>query len=65
MYLTGADIGGIKLEDYAKSIEKSNQMLILLDNVVEFLRKKLKIHTYKSKPCFHFRGGFAYHLCIS
>lgn len=42
MYLAGADIGGTKLEDYAKSIEKSNQMLTLLDNAVELLRKKHK-----------------------
>lgn len=42
MYLAGADIGGTKLEDYAKSIEKSNQMLTLLNNAVELLKKKHK-----------------------
>ena len=30
IYLAGADIGGTKLENYAKSIERSNKMLNLL-----------------------------------
>ena len=29
IYLAGADIGGTRLEDYAKSIERSNKMLTL------------------------------------
>lgn len=38
IYLAGADIGGSKLEDYAKSIERSNKMLTLLNSAVESLR---------------------------
>jgi len=40
IYLAGADIGGSKLEDYAKSIERSNKMLTLLNSAVEILRSK-------------------------
>lgn len=42
MYLAGADIGGSKLENYAKSIERSNKMLNLLNSAVELLRNKHK-----------------------
>ena len=31
MYIAGADVGGTKLENYAKSIERSNKMLTLLN----------------------------------
>ena len=37
-----ADIGGSKLEDYAKSIERSNKMLTLLNSAVDILRSKHK-----------------------
>ncbi len=42
IYLAGADIGGSRLENYAKSIERSNKMLTLLNNAVEILRNKHK-----------------------
>lgn len=42
MYLAGADIGGSKLESYAKSIERSNKMLNLLNTAVDTLRTKHK-----------------------
>lgn len=42
IYLAGADIGGTKLECYAKSIERSNKMLTLLTSAVEILRSKHK-----------------------
>lgn len=42
MYLSAANIGCIKLEDYVKSIKKSNQMLILPNNGVELLRNRHK-----------------------
>lgn len=42
IYLAGADIGGSKLEDYAKSIERSNKMLTLLNSAVDILRSKHK-----------------------
>ena len=42
IYLAGADIGGTKLEDYAKSIERSNKMLTLLNSAVDILRSKHK-----------------------
>lgn len=42
MYLAGADIGDTKLESYAKSIERSNKMLTLLNNAVEIMRNKHK-----------------------
>ena len=38
MYLAGADIGGSKLENYAKSIERSNKMLNLLNSAVDIMR---------------------------
>ena len=41
-YLAGADLNGSKLENYAKSIERSNQMLSLLNSAVEILRNKHK-----------------------
>ena len=42
IYLAGADVGGTKLESYAKSIERSNKMLTLLTSAVEILRSKHK-----------------------
>ena len=42
IYLAGADLNGSKLENYAKSIERSNQMLSLLNSAVEILRNKHK-----------------------
>lgn len=42
IYLAGADIGGTRLEDYAKSIERSNKMLTLLNSAVDILRNKRK-----------------------
>jgi len=42
IYLAGADIGGSKLESYARSIERSNKMLNLLNSAVEILRNKHK-----------------------
>lgn len=41
IYLAGADIG-TKLESYAKSIERSNKMLNLLNSAVEIMRSKHK-----------------------
>ena len=37
IYLAGADIGGTRLEDYARSIERSNKMLTLLNSAVDIL----------------------------
>lgn len=42
IYLAGADVGGSKLEDYAKSIERSNKMIQLLNSAVDILRSKHK-----------------------
>lgn len=42
IYLAGADLGGTKLENYAKSIERSNKMLKLLSSAVNVLRNKHK-----------------------
>ena len=42
IYLAGADIGGTRLENYAKSIERSNKMLNLLNSAVDVLRSKHK-----------------------
>lgn len=42
IYLAGADIGGSKLENYAKSIERSNKMLKLLNAAVDTMRSKHK-----------------------
>ena len=42
VYLAGADIGGTRLENYAKNIERSNKMLNLLNSAVETLRNKHK-----------------------
>ena len=41
-YLAGADLGGTKFENYARCIERSNQMLKLLDNAVNILRTRHK-----------------------
>ena len=42
IYSAGADLDGTKLENYAKSIERSNKMLKLLNSSVEILRRKHK-----------------------
>lgn len=42
IYLAGADLSGTKLENYAKSIERSNKMLKLLSSAVNVLRNKHK-----------------------
>lgn len=42
IYLAGADIGGTQLENYAKSIERSNKMLNLLTSAIEIMRSKHK-----------------------
>lgn len=42
MYLAGAELGGTKLESYARSIERSNKMLKLLNSAVNLLRSKHK-----------------------
>lgn len=41
-YLAGADLGGTKIENHARCIERSNQMLKLLNNAVEILRTRHK-----------------------
>ena len=42
VYLAGADLGGTKIENHAWCIERSNQMLKLLNNAVELLRTRHK-----------------------
>lgn len=42
VYLAGADLGGTKIENHARCIERSNQMLTLLGNAVELLRTQHK-----------------------
>jgi hypothetical protein len=42
IYLAGADIGGTRLESYARSIERSNKMLNLLNSAVDIMRSKHK-----------------------
>lgn len=42
VYLAEADLGGTKIENYARCIERSNQMLKLLDNAMELLRTRHK-----------------------
>lgn len=42
IYLAGADLGGTKIESHARCIERSNQMLKLLNNAVELLRTRHK-----------------------
>lgn len=42
VYLAGADLSGSNIEHHAKCIEKSNQMLKLLDASIELLRTKHK-----------------------
>ena len=42
VYLAGADLSGSNIEHHAKCIEKSNQMLKLLDSSIELLRTKHK-----------------------
>ncbi len=42
VYMAGADLGGTKIEDHARCIERSNRMLTLLNNAVELLRTRHK-----------------------
>ena len=42
IYCAGADIGGSNIERHAKSIERSRNMLRLLDSSIELLRRKHK-----------------------
>lgn len=42
VYLAGADLGGTKIENHARCIERSNQMLKLFNNAVELLRTRRK-----------------------
>ena len=42
VYLAGADLGGTKIASHARCIERSNQMLKLLNNAVELLRTRHK-----------------------
>lgn len=42
VYLAGADLGGSDIEHHTKCIERSNQMLQLLNNAVDLLRTKHK-----------------------
>ena len=42
VYLAGADLKGSDIEHHAKCIEKSNQMLKLIDSAVDLLRNKHK-----------------------
>lgn len=40
MYMAGADVGGSRLEQYAKSIECSHKMLTLVRSALELIRQK-------------------------
>ncbi len=42
VYLAGADLSGSEIEHHAKCIEKSHQMLKLLDNAIDLMRIKHK-----------------------
>ncbi|MDR2605758.1 MAG: hypothetical protein LBC38_00565 [Oscillospiraceae bacterium] len=42
IYLAGADLSGSDIERHAKSIERSNNMLKLVDSAVELIRRKHK-----------------------
>ena len=42
VYLAGADLSGTKIENHARCIERSNQMLKLLNNAVDILRIRHK-----------------------
>lgn len=42
VYLAGADLGGSDIEHHARCIEKSNEMIKLLDSAIELMRTKHK-----------------------
>ena len=42
VYSAGADLGGSKIEDHARCIERSNKMLTLMASAVDLLRKHHK-----------------------
>lgn len=42
VYLAGADLSGTDLEQYARSIERSNKMLTLVRNAAEIMRSRHK-----------------------
>lgn len=61
IYLAGADLSGSDIEQQAKCIEHNHQMLTLIDNAVDLMRKKHKngeiyylvlYHTYLSPQQF-------------
>ena len=57
IYLAGADIGGTRLEDYARSIERSNKMLTLLNSAVDILRNIQGGHVLGHGPGSDGRAG--------
>lgn len=42
VYLAGSDLGGTKIENHARCIERSNEMLKLLNGAVDLLRTRHK-----------------------
>ena len=42
VYLAGADLGGTRIESHAQCIERSNQMLTLVNHAVELMRTRHK-----------------------
>ncbi len=42
VYVAGADLSGTEIEERAKSIERSNKMLNLVDSAIDIMRKKNK-----------------------
>lgn len=42
IYLAGADLGGTRLEDHARCIERSSKMLSLITDAVQLLRTRHK-----------------------
>ena len=42
IYMAGADLSGTKIESHARSIERSRKMLDLLNQAVQYMRKKHK-----------------------
>lgn len=55
IYLAGADLGGSKIEAHARSIERSHQMLELLNNAVDLLR-----HRHKNGEAYYWLLYYTY-----
>lgn len=51
LYLAGADLNGSNIEQHAKCIERSYEMIKLLDTAVEILRNSIRMEKHFTGCC--------------